>query len=421
MTSKSASLISYDHPASEEDLEKFKRAIQASRSRFTYKRIKGGYDCHCSVCGQDFHLTDEQLLQTKEAGLCFKCAYAVKIVQKRKAKETYKRALLSIINEKGAENGYEVFWKGNDDHIDILKVFHVLHYDNQGGRYVYGIVKNLGYSLCHSENKNYWRKEYPSYNPYITYFISVDGIIAEKWRSSKKAYYEELELHGLKSNQITFIKNGIYNKEQIDYIQLFDLNYPEQVHKYSKYIELHRIPGHPEGLKLSANILDYLVRNNLSCGLYFDYMRGCKDLGIKPGKPKDLSKAHDDVVKMVRVKDNEAYRKKITERHLALMKNEWSKGKFAIHSFKDYFEMEIVAEKLKNCIAKLYVKPYSDGTTDVYYGTEDGEITFALEVVNGSLKQLRGVCNSSVNESTAKFVNEWCRRKFNDNARTEGA
>lgn len=411
MTSRSASLISYDHPASDEDLEKFKRAIQASQSRFTYKRIKGGYACHCSVCGQSFDLTDEQLMQTKEAKLCFKCAYAVKVVQKRKRKDSTNRALLSIINEKGAENGYEVFWKGNDEHIDILKCNHVLHYDNQGGRYVYGIVKNLGYSLCHSGQKEYWRKEYPSYNPYLSYFVSVDGILAENWRSSKKAYYEGLKLQGLKSNQITFIKNGIYNETQLEYIQVFDLNYPEQLHKYSKYIELHRMPRNSDDLiKMSVNILDYLVRNNLSCGLYFDYVMSCKELGIKPGKPKDLSKAHDDVVKMIRFKDNEVYRNKIKERHSALMQKEWSKGEFAIHAFKDYFEMETVANKLKNCIAKLYVKPYSNGTTDVYYGTEGGEITFALEVANGSLKQLRGVCNSSVNENTTKFVNEWCRK-----------
>lgn len=402
--SRSICSVSYEHPASAEDRKKFMRAIQFMQKKFTYKRIKGGYDCYCSCCGEHFTLTDEQLLQTKEAGLCFKCAESVRVVQRRPVKETVKRAWLSILNENNAENGYMVTYKGDE----IIGCLHVLHYDGNGGRFVYGIVKNMGYSITYTENKSYWRKEATSYNPYRCYFYEAETPLLNAWKR-KKDYYQSLKLDDLKSNQKTFIKKGIYNERQLDYIRVFDLDYPEQLHKYNKYIQIHAV-RHADELKLSANILEYLVSNNFPIAEYTDYLNACKQLGLKPQKPKDLYKAHDDLVNIIKIAENKECNERIIGRYPEMQKNEWHKGKLAIHSFKDFSEMEKVATKLNNCIARLYAKPYSQGTTDVYYGTEDGQITFALEVANGKMMQLRGSCNRGVSNSIAKFVKGWCKK-----------
>lgn len=406
--SRSASLIYCEHPASADDLAKFKRAIEYTQGRLTYKRIKGGYHCFCYRCGQHYDLTDEQMQQTKEAGLCFKCAYQVKPVQKRSKKIYPKWSWLSICNEKGAENGYHVVWEGEEDNIRILYATHVLHYDTHGAKYIYGIVKNMGYSLCRTDSKNYWRKEGRSYNDYITYFWNVNEIMASEGLR-KKDFYTALNLE-LKSNQATFVKNGIYNENQLAYIQLFDLNYPEELHKYKDYIARHRVPEHSEKVKLSVNTLEYLVRNNLPIGEFMDYVRACKMLGIKWEKPKNLYEKHDELIKMLEIRKNEAYAEKVKERHEQLAGNEWHKGSLAIHVFKSIQDMQNVSEKLSNCISRLYVKPYCEETTDVYYGTAENETTFALEIANRKLQQLRGPCNHTVNDDVKKFVKEWCKR-----------
>lgn len=405
---RSISLISYDHPASPDDLEKFKKVVRFSRGKLTHKRIKGGYSCYCSRCGQHFDLTDEQMAQTREAGLCFHCAHPVHIVQKRVTKNPqYGWAWLALCNEKGAMNGYHVLWKDEEDNIEIVNTTHVLHYVDGKG-YLYGIVKNMGYSISRTESRDYWRKERASYNAYINYFHIVEDNLTQMTQG-KKEFYESLNLK-LKSNQATFVKKGIYNEKQLSYIQRFDLNYPEELHKYKDYIRMHRVIEEDTLPKLSVNTLDYLVRNNFSAGEYFDYMRACRTLGIKWERPKDLCSKHNELLKLIDIRKNEVYAQNVKNRHEQLVKNEWKKGTMAIHVFHDIKEMQKVADQLKNCIAKLYVKPYSDKTTDVYYGTTDDNITFALEIANGKLKQLRGACNLPVNNDVTKFVGEWCRR-----------
>ena len=405
--SKSASLIYCEHPASEYDRQKFKRAIEFTQARFTYKRIKGGYQCYCSRCGQHFTLNDEQLEQVKEAELCFHCAFSVKVLQKRPRKIYPKWTWLAICNEKGAINGYNVVWQGDED-IEILSAEHVLHYGNDGSQYLYGVTKNMGYSLTRNNNKNYWRKERWSYNSYLNYFYNVDEILAEEWKR-KKGYYLGLNLE-LKSNQATFVKKGIYNENQLDYIRMFDLNHPEDLHKYKEYISRHHVPYNGRERKFSINTLDYLVRNNFSIGEYVDYVRTCETLGMNWEKPKDLYAKHNELLKIINAKKNEVYAQNVVKRHDQLAKNEWQKGSLAIHVVHDFQEMQKISTELKTCISRLYVKPYSTGTTDVYYGTTEGNTTFALEIANRKLQQLRGPCNTDVNDDVKKFVGEWCKR-----------
>ena len=406
--SRSACLIS-EHPASSDDIAKFKRAIEFLQGRFTYKRVKDGYDCYCSRCGQHFTLKCEQLQQTKEAGLCFRCAHPVKVVQRRITTAYPKQEWLYTCNETGCFNGYYVLWEGTEGDIQIVATRQVLHYDEFGGRYLYGVVKNMGFSITRTNTREYWRKERSSYNAYINYFYSVEEALAEEV-NGKKDYYEKQKL-SLKSNQATFVKKGIYNENQLKYIQLFDLNYPEELHKYKDYISRHRIFDSDE-FKGSVNVLDYIVRHNYSVSDYRDYLRACKTLGIaKPEKyPKDLYEAHDRLMKIIDAKKNEVYEQRIKERHELLKTQEWQKGSFAVKTFTDFSDMQEVANTLKNCISRMYVKPYAEERTDVYYGTENGEITFAFEVTQKKLIQLRTFCNKSVNDETRAFVKEWCKK-----------
>lgn len=406
--SRSVCLIS-EHPASYEDIQKFKRSVEYLQGRLVYKKAKNNYICHCYRCGKRFELNEEQFQQTKEAELCFHCGHPVKIIRHKKSEPHMQWSWLDICNEKGCINGYYVKWIDRDGDIEILGAEHVLKYDENGGRYLYGIVKNMGYSISRTD-KNYWRKERWGYNSYLSYFISVNEIMSKEWKR-KRDYYEDLELNDLKSNQATFIKKGIYNENQLNYIRCFDLNYPEELHKYVRYIGIHRVFKDEIQSKLTVNTLDYLDRNNYPLREYIDYLRACKSANIKAEKyPKDLYKKHDEVMQLIKVQKDKIYDAKVKERHQRLMKKEWKKGQLEIHTFTDLSNMQSVADELKNCIARMYVKPYCEETTDVYYGTIDGKVEFALEVANGKLVQLRGHCNRAVDETIEKFVKQWCTK-----------
>lgn len=407
--SRSACLTSYDYEATSQDLEKFKQTIEFIQGRLYYKKAENGYLCHCCRCQKDFTLSKEQLQQTKEAGCCFNCALPVKAVQKRSAKETVEHKYLIIMNEKNAENGYDVYYKRQGYNIKVLNADHVLHHGANEATFIKSIVKNMGYSLCRTD-KDYWRKERQSYVPYISYFYSVDD--AMQWDgTTRKDYYMKLDWDGFKSNQLTFIKNGIYCEDQLAYIKTFDLNYPEELHKYARYISIHKIYEEESPIKFSVNTLDYLDRNNYPLRTYIDYLRACKTANVRIEKyPKDLFKKHDEVMKLIQIQKDKIYDAKVKERHELLRKKEWKKGQLEIHTFEDLSNMQSVAEELKNCIARMYVKPYCEETTDVYYGTIDGKVEFALEVANGKLVQLRGHCNRAVDETIEKFVKQWCTK-----------
>lgn len=403
------SSISYEKVAIGEDLERIARAAHYKLGRLYYSKHKtNDYICYCSKCGTTFHTDKEHLEQMKEAGKCFKCAQDIKVTVRKNSPGAWRRDWICIKNEMNAWNGYELIWRVNGGVPEIDCCNHVLHKEG-GTTWLYRIVKNFAYSLgtYWDKNKWYWRKERKSLNPYIDFFTSVE--YCEDWMmQTRKEYYKSLNLANLKSNQQTFIRDGIYNQNQLKYIAIFDLNHPEEVHRYKKYIKIHSVPDY-DG-KLNVHYLDYLAKDGKNIRTFFDYAGMLSTLGEKLDKPKDLDAAHDLAVKKIDAKKNAQYAKAIEELHDKLLEKEWQKDGYTIKVFTSYEEMVSVGEILHNCIGKYYVKPYATYRTAVYYGTKDGEITFALEVANKKLIQLRADHNKPVDKGTEKFVGEWCRR-----------
>lgn len=403
------SLISYEKVAIGEDLERIARAAHFKLGRLYYsKHKKNDYICYCSKCGTTFHADREHLEQMKEAGKCFKCAQDVKITVKKSSPSAWHRDWITIENEMNAENGYELIWRVCDGVPEIDCCNHVLHREN-GTTWLYRVVKTLSWNIgtYWDPKKWVWRKERKSANPYIDFFTSVE--YCESWMmQTKKEYYNSLNLADLKSNQQTFIKNGIYNQNQLNYISVFDLNYPEELHKYKKYIKYHSVPQ--TEYKFNVHYLDYLAKDGKNIHTFFDYVGMCHELGEKYEKPKDLDFAHDLAVKKLDAKKNAQYAKTIEELHDKLLDQEWQKDGYMIKVFTSFDEMQLVGDVLHNCIGKYYIKPYATSRCRVYYGTKDGAIAFALEVAGNKLIQLRADHNKPVDKDVEKFVGEWCRR-----------
>lgn len=402
----------YEHKASSEDKKRLLNAAVFLLGRLWYKRTKKGYLCKCAKCGREYEVTSEILEQIKDSGKCFMCANTVKPIKGLQHDYAERREWLSIKNEKDAENGYEVMWKTTEGEPTITSCRHVLHRES-GQTWLCGIQKTMGYlgTIWDPKKWLYWRKERPSYYEYLNFFSSVDDI-EEDAKQTRKKFYQSVPLcdtlRHLKSNQQTFIRNGIFNENQILYIKLFDLNYSLDLAKHKKYIQYHACPEIDE--KFNVHLLDYLDRTDQSIRIYCDYVQACRQLGEKPAKPADLQEAEQALLDKIEMANNAKMNQQIIERRSELEAKEFSKGAFAIHVFKDIEEMQSVGRKLKNCIGKMYVSPYAEKRTDVYYGTNEGKITFAFEINKNRLVQLRAFANKEVDLPTKEFVAEWCRR-----------
>lgn len=403
----------YEHKASAEDQQRLLKSAQFLWNRLKYKRTKNGYLCRCSKCGREYEVDAERMAQIKASGKCYMCAINIKVVRDSGKEVAERREWLSIKNEKDAENGYEVLWKTIDGVPTITSCRHVLHVEN-GATWICGIQKTMSWCLgtCWDpERWTYWRKERPSYNAYLDFFSSVDGI-EETAQQTRKTFYQSVPLcdtlRHLKSNQQTFVKKGIFNENQIFYIKAFDLNYASDLAKFGKYIRIHTCPEIDR--TFNVHILEYLARTNQSVRQYCDYVEACARIGEKPAKPADLAEAEATILDRLELIENAEKNQQIIERRSELEQKEFSKGPFAVHVFHDMAEMQHVGHKLKNCIGHMYVTPYAEKKTDVFYGTKDGEITFAFEVNKNRMVQLRAFANRDVDEPTKKFVREWCKR-----------
>ena len=411
--------LTWDRELSQEEDELLiKTALMISR-RFYYKKLtKNQYQTICSVCGRESVINKQQLDMVREAGLCLHCANSIRTAVLKKDKAPT-REWIKIQTADKVYEGYRVVWRMEDGKI-YHTAQHVAHFEYSNGwdranAWVKGIVKSFSV-LVDQPEKDYWRKvryQYQySYSSYDGFFSN-----ANYWSSAskltKRNYYEELDLPELKSNQKTFIKKGIYNPQQIAIIRWFDLNYPEQVHKYRKYIKAnyHRISIAEDEKILNESYLAYLDKNNFNVDLFHDYVRYCQILNQPISKPKDLYDEHQKQIEADRVRKLEKYRIAVQERFSEMKSFEYCKNQFQIKAFENVDEMVKVANTLHNCIARIYVPIYAEKRTDVLYGMEDGNITFAIEVNKGALKQLRGAMNNDVNDDVKKFVKEWCKKE----------
>lgn len=411
--SKQASLISYDHPASAEDRARLLRVAEFALGRLYYNRHGRKWKCKCTQCGREYEVDDTIMHQIKNAGKCFHCGNDVKVVIGRKGGRNYgqKREWIALCNEKGCLNGYEVIWKVNANVPELLSVTHVLHFEN-GKTYLYGVVKSMGYTLTMpwDTSKYRWREERrKTYNPYLNYFVGVEEVEAAMNQTRKDMYLKIANLKDFKSNQITFIKNGIYNEQQLEYIRAFDLNYPEELVRYEKYINMHRCNVEPTE-KFSVNILKYLYDTHQSVYEYRDYVRACKRLNLKPGKPKCLATEESKLLDQIKIIENAQRNEQIIARYTELLPKAYTKGGYAVHIFTDIKDMQKIGEVLHNCIGKMYVEPYATKRTDVYYGTKENKVTFAFEINKNKLVQLRTFNNQAVDNETESFVKGWCKR-----------
>lgn len=261
------------------------------------------------------------------------------------------------------------------------------------------------YKTAFNDNPN-WRKVRKG-NTYHYCFWER----GEVKKRTLKDYYMELDLP-FKSNQITLIKNGVYNHNQMRYIYWFDLKSWEEVKKYSSYIKQNNFE-YNRGLNQIFNVhfLDYLSRNKINILDFRDYVNDCIKAKIKIQKPKNFQEEHMRVNALIDLKENEVYAEQVVERQKELLENEAKIDNAEFRTFSSVNDIVFVGKALHNCIARTYTHIYAEGKCDLYYVKLDGKIAIAIEVKNKKIIQARENHNKKVENEKARLVKKWAKMK----------
>lgn len=299
-----------------------------------------------------------------------------------------------------ANHGWDVWFAWSKGKLKVTDAEQVAYWG--ANEYVRGIVRTMSYCLGRTENDK-WRKVRKQYG-YTTYFNDfyeletikekdTDHIVWDYMVGTKKEYYKYISGGlNLKTNQIKFISEGLFSRGQLEYIEAFDLKSKAQVYKYAKYIrENPCFDGLAIQVHLNPAYLDYLWRNDIRLVDYEDYMRGCRVLGRKLDKPRDFRHWHDEVTIAVEAKRNKYSAAMIPERAKEL--KHYEKGDIVMNPVETFEQCGRIGQTLHNCI-RTYAERYAKGECDLYYITDAGKITVAIEVRKGKVIQARADHNS---------------------------
>ena len=381
------------------------------KERFiSQEKRKKGRRIYCSMCNDYTTVTEETYKQIRASSLCPMCHRTFERCSLKK-EDTWS-SFISV-----GEFGYAVTAKWQfGKKARLTSCFQCL-YDPQNGKCVYtrGIVRSM-YDLAITEyDRQIWRKrdawKYLNYFysavPEENYFARGDRVIPtrrEFYEAMDQAYFVKEKL---KSNQMTFIKKGLFNPNQVKYIIGFDLNNETDVLKYQSYMKKNPFEEPVNALKakgkINVHLLNYLNANHIPLTDYFDYGVECLTLGYKVDRPKDFQQRHEKYSIMVKAKKNVK-----VDRQIGLVTKDlkaYEKGDVEIRPFKSTGEILYAAKYLHNCLA-TYIKRYAIGETLLYRVEVNGKLTAACEVRDGQLIQARLDHNQDYRESPV--IKNWC-------------
>lgn len=394
-------LILDAHPLDTQGLERETIRIQ---NMMIWTRKNGSVRFYCTECQRYETVSSKEWRRIRIAGVCPMCFNSP-----HKYSNTTEHYFEGRFIE-GCE-GYKtgVRWKfGKDSQLIYKHVFHREGWE----QYRKGIINGMCYALC-TDYTNEWKK---CRSDYSYFFYNLEDMGEYHHSLTKRQYYEGMEIEGLKSDQVRFIRQGVFNKSQVQFIQAFDLHDPEDVYKHARYIKRHLTPKDHHG-KWNRYTLDYLDRYDISPLDYRDYEDQCKELGFKPDKPKDFRERHEKYSQMVETKRSAEADERIMKRIESLMK--FQHGNVVILPFASCDELIQCGKNLHNCIGG-YIPQYRDGECDLYHMDIDGVLTAAIEIRDGKLIQARADHNQSIrdDEYVKRFMREIRKETDGQNART---
>ncbi|TFJ76285.1 PcfJ domain-containing protein [Carnobacterium maltaromaticum] len=161
---------------------------------------------------------------------------------------------------------------------------------------------------------------------------------------------------------------------------------------------------------------NWVIKNKVDMQFYRDYLGMLKDLNIKVDnqnlvKPKDLKKAHDNVVKLMNEMNVARGDADIGKRLKSTMKLEKDIDDYVFLVPKSLNELIVEGKSLHHCVgSSTYVEGHRKGQTTIVFVREKeypNTPFFTLEFKNGQINQLRGKHNKAASKEVKQATERW--------------
>ena len=195
-------------------------------------------------------------------------------------------------------------------------------------------------------------------------------------------------------------------------IEILDRFYwnKEQIREICKYVPLRKFLNYEKGVKNIELYIDYL-----SCLKTLNYkMKSKKELF-----PKQLNGMHNRLMKKIEIMDDLKTKYGVYLRFLKLAKYIYDDGKYIIFPATSVEAMRDEGEQQNNCVARLYLKPYIENETEIFFIRKLNNVNkslITLEYKNNRVKQ-KELANRSFKftKEQLNFINKWLEyRQFID-------
>ena len=176
----------------------------------------------------------------------------------------------------------------------------------------------------------------------------------------------------------------------------------DTIREICKYVPLKKLLNYQKGL------------NNLQ--LYADYLKAADQLGfsIKSKKrlfPYQLKAWHDKLSTKLEISKDINTQFAAYIRYLELSKYTYEDDKYIIFPAPSVEDLKNEGREQKNCVGHLYLKPYIEGETEIYFVRQLDKMDksfITLEFKNGCVKQkVLANNNKNLTKEQNDFIDKW--------------
>lgn len=235
-----------------------------------------------------------------------------------------------------------------------------------------------------------------------------------------KDYYSTVDMtiinkNWLKKNK-SLLKNSdkSFNEIMIElYLQKRNIKMIDNIDRLVHYKQLKKLPNEINLRKF----INYLEEQKFSFDYYLDYIYMLQELETPLTSdlvifPKDIRKAHDDLVSVIGKLKRELEEKEYEKRQKSLQKYEQEIDEFMFLVPKDLQEIVNEGNALHHCVGgKHYLDNHTKGNTNIIFIRQKDEVEkpyFTLEYKNQHVAQVQGKYNrETVPDDLQKAINKW--------------
>ena len=407
--------LEYYYPTEEQISVMGKISYFSRSNKLMYREEDDGYLAYHPTCGRKGKISKKTFKQARGTHLCPFCFSEIKSTTKENKQTGFNFVRFGSLAE---SYGYYVLYEYNIDKEPFADCDQIYYASGNDCYHRYVGFDMFAHNLTlrtdrpdwkyskRSNWSNYTYQERHSYEECMwDYDYCKERYISE---STKRQYLEKEASYIVKSNQKKILMDNLLSRSQMEFIKVFDIKNMEDVVDNKAFIgkyHNHFYEFIRDGIVLNTYYLDYLKRNKIDLGTYYEYIHNQLTLGFKLDKPTDFEHRLEVSREMMKAEEDKRLNIKIAERYEELPKYE--KENVTISPFKSSQEIRDCGKTLHNCIGG-YVKKYADKTNDIYHLDLDGAITIALEITGNRLIQAHSDHNKECPANLFEHIKTFC-------------